>query len=89
MANSRSALKRVRQTATRTKRNRVMKNRIKDTRKDALEAIEAGDTKKAAAAYNELASSADLAAKRGTIHKNAAARLKARLAKKVNALSSK
>ncbi len=89
MANSRSALKRVRQNATRTQRNRVTRNNIKSTRKEALEALESGDAKKAAEAYNQLASAADMAAKRGTIHKNAAGRLKARMAKRVNALSAK
>lgn len=88
MANSRSALKRVRKTKRETSRNRALKSRLKATRKTALEAIDAGDTKAAQAAYDEFASAADKAAKKGAIHNNKASRLKSRVALKVNALSA-
>ncbi len=88
MANSRSALKRVRKTKRETSRNRALKSRLKATRKTALEAIEAGDTKAAQAAYDEFASAADKAAKKGAIHDNKASRLKSRVAMKVNTLSA-
>ncbi len=88
MANSRSALKRVRQTKKRTALNRNLKARVKDTRKTALDAIEAGKTKAAQSAYDEFASATDKAAKGGAMHKNTASRLKSRVASKVNSLSS-
>lgn len=88
MANSRSALKRVRQTKTRTARNRNLKDRVKASRKAALEAVEAGDSAGARKAYNDFASAADKAAKGGAMHKNTASRLKGRVARKVNGLSA-
>ncbi|MBP83423.1 MAG: 30S ribosomal protein S20 [Verrucomicrobiales bacterium] len=87
MANSRSALKRVRQTKVQTARNRNLKSRVKDTRKDALAAVEEGNQKAAATAYNAFASATDKAAKGGAMHKNTASRLKGRIAAKVNGLS--
>ncbi|MCG8601556.1 MAG: 30S ribosomal protein S20 [Verrucomicrobiales bacterium] len=88
MANSRSALKRVRQTRTATARNRILKDRVKASRRVALEAVEAGDSAAAQKAYNEFASAADKAAKRGAMHKNTASRIKGRVAQKVNGLSA-
>ena len=88
MANIKSAQKRVRQIETSTARNRVVKNRLKTTRKEALAAIEKGDAKGAQEAYNKFASAADRAAKKNIIKKNAADRLKGRMAARLNALSA-
>lgn len=88
MANSRSALKRVRQARKRTAHNRNLKDRVKNSRKSALAAIDAKDTKGAQQAYQKLASAADKAAKGGALHKNTASRIKSRVATKLNALSS-
>ena len=88
MANSRSALKRVRKTKRETSRNRALKTRLKATRRTALEALEAGDTKTAQASYDEFAAAADKAAKKGAIHINKASRLKSRLALKINAANA-
>ena len=88
MANSRSALKRVRQAQKRTAHNRNLKDRVKDSRKSALAAIDAKDAKGAQQAYQELSSAADKAAKGGAMHKNTASRIKSRVATKINALSS-
>lgn len=88
MANTKSAKKRVRQIETRTARNRVVKSRLKSRRKDALAAIEAGSVKEAQAAYDLFASAADRAAKKNIIEKNAASRLKSRMAARINALSA-
>ncbi len=84
MANTKSALKRVRQTKTRTALNRALKTRVKTTRKSALAAIESGDKKAAQAAYDLFASAADKAAKGGALHKNTASRIKGRMAARVN-----
>ena len=43
MANSQSALKRVRQNATRASRNKTLTSRMKTLRKNTLAAAEAGD----------------------------------------------
>ena len=76
MANKKSALKRVRQTKTRTASNKALKTRVKSARKALIEAIENKDTSAANAKYRELASAADKAAKANVIHRNASSRLK-------------
>ena len=84
MAQKLSAKKRIRQNAKRRARNRWRKDRIKDAVREFDEALEAGKTDVAAeklqVAYKQL----DQVAAKGTIHKNAAARWKSRLAKKLD-----
>ena len=80
MANIKSAEKRVRQTATRTLRNKATKTRVKNARKTAMEAVKTGD-KLASAKISVLSSAADKAANRGVIHRNKANRIKARIAR--------
>ena len=84
MANHSATKKDVRQSAKRNERNRyygkTTRNAIRDIR--ALET-----NKEASAKLPEVASMIDRLAKRGTIHKNKAANLKRKLAKKVNALA--
>ncbi len=80
MANIKSAEKRVRQTATRTLRNRSAKSRVKNARKAAVEAVKAGDAS-APARVAALTSAADKAANKGVIHRNKASRIKARIAR--------
>lgn len=82
MPNTRSAEKNVRKTLARTQRNRTMKSRIRTFRKRALEALKKGDLAAAQSAYNAFASAADKAAKKKTLHRNTASRLKSRLAKR-------
>jgi small subunit ribosomal protein S20 len=81
MANIKSAEKRVRQTAARTLRNKAVKTRVKSARKAAIEALASGDKKNAATKISDLASAADKAANSGVIHRNKAARIKARIAR--------
>ncbi|MEX2578515.1 MAG: 30S ribosomal protein S20 [Verrucomicrobiales bacterium] len=88
MANSRSALKRVRKTKSETSRNRGLKSRMKSSRKGVLSAVESGDPKAAQSAYDKFASAADKAAKKGAIHKKTASRLKSRVASRINSLSA-
>jgi small subunit ribosomal protein S20 len=84
MANHSATKKDVRQSAKRNERNRyygkTTRNAIRDIR-----VLEAG--KDAAAKLPEVSSMIDRLAKRGTIHKNKAANLKSKLAKKINALA--
>ena len=80
MANSASARKRIRQTATKTRQNRLVSNRLKAARKELRSLVEAGKNDDAAKLLPSVYSSADRAAKRGVIHKNAASRIKDRAA---------
>lgn len=87
MANTKSALKRVRQTKRRTSRNRARKAGVKTLRKSALTTIESGDAAASQAAYNQFASAADKAAKTGAMHKRTADRLKSRMAARLKSLA--
>ncbi len=88
MANSQSALKRVRQTKTRTMENRILKTRIKNRRKAALAALDSGDADAIKTAVNALYSATDKAVKRGVIHANVSRRMKSNFASRVAAASS-
>ncbi|MBP7949994.1 MAG: 30S ribosomal protein S20 [Verrucomicrobiales bacterium] len=89
MANTKSAEKRVRQTASRTLRNKSFKTRVKNARKAVLAALESGDKAAVAAKLNEFASASDKAANSGVIHKNTASRFKKRLAHAVAKAAAK
>jgi small subunit ribosomal protein S20 len=86
MANTKSAIKRNRQTETRTERNRAEKSRMKTIRKKTLVAIESGNKEEATKASNKLASVLDKAAKRNLIHPNKAANIKSKTAKAIAAI---
>lgn len=86
MANTKSAIKRNRQTVTRTVRNRAEKSRIKNIRKKTIAAIESGNKDEASKASSEFASALDKAAKRNLIHPNKAANLKSKTAKAIAAI---
>jgi len=85
MANTKSALKRDRQTKTRTARNRAAKSRVKTLRRKVSGALESGDTEAVDSAMREFTSTVDKAAKTGVIHKNKAANLKSRAARRIAA----
>lgn len=84
MANSLSAKKRIRQNAKRRGRNRWRKQQIKDAVKEFDEALSAGDKDKAAEQLRVVYKRLDKVASKGTIHKNAAARQKSRLAQRLH-----
>ncbi len=85
MANHSATKKDVRQSAKRNERNRYYGK----TTRNAIRDIKAIDDKAVATEKSPLiASMIDKLAKRGTIHKNKAANLKSKLAKKVNALAN-
>jgi len=78
-----SAQKRHRQSLKRRMRNRSRKSTIRTFTKKAVEAVQTGAEN--AVELQRLAESLiDKAAKGSTIHKNAAARKKSRLAKRIN-----
>ncbi len=86
MAHSLSAKKRVRQTAKRNARNRARKDLLKTTLKTFNTALTANDPATAAEALNKVSQRLDRNASKGVIHKNAAARKRSRLTKRLNAL---
>ncbi len=88
MPNIRSAAKRVRQTKTRTLRNRMVKSRLRTYRKRVFEAIESGEKDEAEKPLKVFASAVDKAAKINVIHKNAAARYKCAMSKHVSKLEA-
>ena len=85
MANTQSALKRVRQTATCTARNQALKTRVKSARKAAVTAIESGDQAAISKALGSLYSAADRAVKNGALHRNYSSRLKSEFSKRASA----
>jgi small subunit ribosomal protein S20 len=84
MANIKSQIKRNRQNEVREARNKAVRSELKTRVKKSLAASESGDTE-AAAVYRQAQKRIDMAASKGVLHKNTAARRKARLAKRLNA----
>ena len=89
MANSRSALKRIRQNEKRRDKNRVFRGRARTYVKKARLAIDAGNVDDARSATMEAVSALDKAAEKGILHKNNASRRKGRLMKRLAQLESK
>ncbi|MGH9475365.1 MAG: 30S ribosomal protein S20 [Terriglobales bacterium] len=83
MANHPSALKRVRQTRHRTKRNRANTARLRTALRQARKALRAGDATSARELLPATIEQIDKAAQKGVLHRNAAARHKSRLSKAV------
>lgn len=86
MANTRSAEKAMRQTERRRVRNRIVRAKARTEIKDATKLIAAGNQAESEKAVREAIIALDKAAEKGIIKKNNAARRKARLMKKLNAL---
>ena len=89
MANTYSALKRVRQEARRTDFNRKNKTRLRHQIREIRRAITAKDAKVAGELLPKTFSIIDRSAKSGIIKKNTAARYKSNLHIRVKALSAK
>jgi len=77
--NTKSAKKRLRQSEKRRLRNRHYKGQMRSSIKQARKAIEAGDWETAEEMLRRAYKAIDKAASKGVIHKNNAARKKARL----------
>ena len=88
MANSLSAKKRLRQNVQARAHNRWRKREVKDAVKQFLAAVHDGKVDEAEKQYRATAKTLDQVAANGVIHKNAAARSKSRLAKRLNAMKS-
>ena len=89
MADHFSALKRARQTETKTTRNRANKSRLRSALRSLREAIEKGDKAAAKTAYSATVSVLDKGVQKGVLHKNTASRYKARLSTRVKAVAAK
>ncbi len=83
MANIKSQIKRNRQTIVRTERNKAVRSELKTRTKAAQQAVAEG-AENAADLARAAQKRIDMAAAKGVIHKNAAARRTSRLAKKLN-----
>ena len=88
MADHFSALKRARQTETKTTRNRASKSRLRSALRSLREAIAKGEKEAAQAAYRETVSVVDKGVAEGILHKNTASRYKSRLSKRVKAVGA-
>ena len=88
MANTYSALKRVRQTERRTEINRKNKTRLRHQIRAMRKVLAGKDPQAAAALLPKTFSLIDRSAKIGIIKKNTAARYKSKLHTKVKALSA-
>ena len=85
MANTRSALKRIRSSEKKRQRNRIFRSSARTYVKKARQLIaEQGKTEESRTALRQAISALDKAAQKGVIHKNNAARRKARLMKMLN-----
>jgi small subunit ribosomal protein S20 len=84
LANSQSAIKRIRRAERRRKINQVHRSRARTYVKRTRSLIAAGQIDEAEAVALQAVRSLDRAAANGIIHKNKAARSKSRLMKQLN-----
>ena len=89
MANHVSALKRTRQTETRTEVNRANRTRVRSSLRALREALVKGDAKAAQEQYRTTVSLLDKSVQKGVLHDNTASRYKSRLNARVKALAVK
>lgn len=85
MANTKSALKRIRSSERKRLRNRVFRSRARTHIRQARKLIDEGRTEEARAAAQQAVSTLDKAASKGIIHRKNAARRKSRLMRMLSA----
>ncbi|ERI90254.1 ribosomal protein S20 [Clostridiales bacterium oral taxon 876 str. F0540] len=88
MANIKSAQKRIKVTQVKTLRNKMVKSSLKTTIKKFESSVVGGNVEEAKVAFSNTVKALDMAASKGIIHKNMAARKKSRLAAKLNAMNA-
>ena len=86
MANHLSALKRARQTESRSARNRANTSSLRTQLRELRETIAKGDKTAAEQTYRKTVSALDKAIQKGTLHENTASRYKSRLGARVAAI---
>ena len=87
MANTASARKRIRQTATRTARNKARVSRMRTFIRKVEEAISGGDREQAATALRVAQPEMQRAVGKGVAHRNTIARRISRLSARIKGLS--
>ena len=88
MANIKSAKKRAKQTVVRNARNVAQRSQLRTAVKKVIKALDAHDAAAANEAFTAAQPLLDRFAARGLIHKNKAARHKARLTARIKALQA-
>lgn len=88
MANHVSALKRARQTETRTEVNRANRTRVRTSLRDLREALAKGDVKAAQEQYRTTVSTLDKGVQKGVFHANTVSRYKSRLNARLKTLAT-
>jgi len=88
LANTKSAIKRIRQEKKRYLHNRMVKSRMRTFVRKAQMLIGRGSPEEVTEAVRAAISQIDKAAQKGVIHRNQAARRKSRLMKRVNSATS-
>ena len=86
MPNIKSAKKRVKVIEKKTLQNKMFKSSMKTEIKKYNAAVASGDMAAAQAAYKAATKKIDVAAAKGIIHKNAAARKKSQFTKALNGM---
>ena len=89
MANHFSALKRARQTETRTTRNRAARSRVRTALRRLRESLAGTDASAATTHFRAAVAELDKAVRKGVLHKNTASRYKSRLSVRVKAVAAK
>ncbi len=84
MANKKQSLKYIRQTETRTARNRATRSRLKTLSRKIRELEDGDDAEAKKTAAREAVSAYDKACKSGVVHPNKVSRLKASVASLLN-----
>jgi small subunit ribosomal protein S20 len=84
MPNIKSAAKRVRQNVKRENRNRRIKSMLKTSIRRFEESLQSGDSADAKVRLDAAVRQIDVAAAKGIVHKNNAARKKSRLTRQFN-----
>lgn len=87
MANHKSAVKRIRQTAKKNRRNKTYRTLLKTTTKKVLAEIENKSKDQATAILKQATKTISKIAGKGVIHKRTASRKISNLARKVHKLS--
>ncbi len=88
MANTRSALKRMRQSEKRRVRNAAVRSSVRTAVKTTRTALAAASLEDARASLARAIRLLDKAVTKGVVHKNAAARKKSRLSRQLNVLAA-
>jgi small subunit ribosomal protein S20 len=86
VANTSSAIKRMKQSEQRRQRNRAARSSIRSSLRTARAAL-AGKSPDSRTAVHEAIRALDRAVTRGVLHRNTAARKKSSLARKLNTLA--